>query len=139
MIEEGSCSCVAVRPLRTLVLLDGMRIFQPFHVVGFYSAFPADIIATTDVYAGGFNARYGGRISSVIDIKTRNGSKERVTGSASVAPFVSGLRVEVPILKNEASLIVSARSPSSTESHPRFSAKSSLSDSEIDLPNSMPF
>lgn len=96
-------------PTQNLVLLDGMRIFQPFHVVGFYSAFPADIIATTDVYAGGFNARYGGRISSVIDIKTRNGSKERVTGSASVAPFVSGLRVEVPILKNEASLIVSAR------------------------------
>ena len=96
-------------PTQNLVLLDGMRIFQPFHVVGFYSAFPADIIATTDVYAGGFNARYGGRISSVIDIKTRNGSKDRVTGSASVAPFVSGLRVEVPILKDEASLILSAR------------------------------
>ena len=96
-------------PTENLVLLDGMRIFQPFHVVGFYSAFPADSIATTDVYAGGFNARYGGRISSVIDIKTRNGSKERVTGSASVAPFVNGLRVEVPVLKNEASLILSAR------------------------------
>lgn len=96
-------------PTQNLVLLDGMRIFQPFHVVGFYSAFPADIIAQTDVYAGGFNARYGGRISSVIDIKTRNGNKERVTGSASVAPFVSGLRVEVPILENEASLILSAR------------------------------
>ena len=96
-------------PTQNLVLLDGMRIFQPFHVVGFYSAFPADIIATTDVYAGGFNARYGGRISSVIDIRTRNGNKERVTGSASVAPFVSGIRMELPIRKNEASLILSAR------------------------------
>lgn len=96
-------------PTQNLVLLDGMRIFQPFHVVGFYSAFPADIIATTDVYAGGFNARYGGRISSVIDIQTRNGNKERVTGSASLAPFVSGVRVEVPVRKNEASLILSAR------------------------------
>lgn len=96
-------------PTQNLVLLDGMRIFQPFHVVGFYSAFPADIIATTDVYAGGFNARYGGRISSVIDIRTRNGSKERITGSASVAPFVSGIRLELPVRKNEASLILSAR------------------------------
>lgn len=96
-------------PTQNLVLLDGMRIFQPFHVVGFYSAFPADIIATTDVYAGGFNARYGGRISSVIDIRTRNGNKERVTGSASVAPFVSGIRLELPINKNESSLVLSAR------------------------------
>lgn len=96
-------------PTQNLVLLDGMRIFQPFHVVGFYSAFPADIIATTEVYAGGFNARYGGRISSVVDIRTRNGNKERVTGSASVAPFVSGVRLEVPLRKNEASLVLSAR------------------------------
>ncbi len=96
-------------PTQNLVLLDGMRIFQPFHVVGFYSAFPADIIATTDVYAGGFNARYGGRISSVIDIRTRNGSKEHVSGSASIAPFMSGIRLEVPVLKNEASLVLSAR------------------------------
>jgi hypothetical protein len=96
-------------PTQNLVLLDGMRIFQPFHVVGFYSAFPADIIATTEVYAGGFNARYGGRISSVVDIRTRNGNKERVAGSASVAPFVSGVRLEVPLRKNEASLVLSAR------------------------------
>ena len=96
-------------PTQNLVLLDGMRIFQPFHVVGFYSAFPADIIATTDVYAGGFNARYGGRISSVIDIKTRNGNKTRTTGSASMAPFMSGVRLEGPIVPGEASLVLSAR------------------------------
>lgn len=96
-------------PTQNLVLLDGMRIFQPFHVVGFYSAFPADIIATTDVYAGGFNARYGGRLSSVIDIRTRNGNKERISGSVSVAPFVNGIRLELPVRKNEASLVLSAR------------------------------
>ena len=96
-------------PTENLVLLDGMRIFQPFHIVGFYSAFPADIISSADVYAGGFNARYGGRISSVMDIRSRNGNKNRVAGSASVAPFLSGLRLEVPIMKGEASLMVSAR------------------------------
>ena len=96
-------------PTQNLVLLDGMRIFQPFHVVGFFSAFPADIVASADVYAGGFNARYGGRISSVIDIRTRNGNKQDVTGSASLSPFLSGLQLEVPIKTGEASLMVSAR------------------------------
>lgn len=96
-------------PTQNLVLLDGMRIFQPFHVVGFFSAFPADIVATADVYAGGFNARYGGRISSVIDIRTRNGNKQRVTGSASLSPFLSGAQLELPLKKGEASLMLSAR------------------------------
>lgn len=96
-------------PTQNLVLLDGMRIFQPFHIVGFFSAFPADIVATADVYAGGFNARYGGRISSVIDIRTRNGNKQRATGSASLSPFLSGAQLEVPLKKGEASLMLSAR------------------------------
>ncbi|MDA0873956.1 MAG: TonB-dependent receptor [Bacteroidetes bacterium] len=96
-------------PTQNLILLDGMRIFQPFHVVGFFSAFPADIVSSADVYAGGFNARYGGRISSVIDIRTRNGNKERVAGSASLSPFLSGMLLELPVKKGEASLLFSAR------------------------------
>ncbi len=96
-------------PTQNLVLIDGMRVFQPFHVVGFYSAFPADIISYADVYAGGFNARYGGRISSVIDIKTRNGNKEKVEVSASVAPFLSGAQVSLPVRKGDTSVMLSVR------------------------------
>jgi hypothetical protein len=96
-------------PTQNLVLVDGMRIFQPFHIVGFYSAFPADIISYADVYAGGFSARYGGRISSVIDIKTINGSKEKLTYSASIAPFLSGFNVSIPIRPGDTSLLISAR------------------------------
>ncbi len=96
-------------PTQNLVLVDGMRIFQPFHIVGFYSAFPADIISYADVYAGGFGARYGGRISSVIDIKTVNGSKEKLTYSASIAPFLSGFNVSIPVRPGDTSLILSAR------------------------------
>ncbi len=96
-------------PTQNLVLLDGMRIFQPFHIVGFYSAFPADIISFADFYAGGFNARYGGRISSVIDIRTRNGNKNQVTGSATLAPFLSGIQLEIPVVPGKASLMLSAR------------------------------
>ncbi|MDX1546927.1 MAG: carboxypeptidase regulatory-like domain-containing protein, partial [Rhodothermales bacterium] len=55
-------------PTQNLVLLDGMLVYQPFHLVGFYSSFPSTIIQVTDVYAGGFPARYGGRLSSVIDV-----------------------------------------------------------------------
>ncbi len=96
-------------PTQNLFLLDGIPIYQPFHIVGFYSAFPADIISYTDVYAGGFGAQYGGRISSVIDIATTNGNKKRVQASGSIAPFLSGFRIEVPVVKNDVSLLVSFR------------------------------
>ena len=92
-------------PAQNLVLIDGIPVYQPFHIVGFYSAFPADILSNADVYAGGFNARYGGRVSSVIDVSTRNGSKERFSGSASVAPFLSSVRIEGPIEKGKLSML----------------------------------
>ncbi|MBO6574655.1 MAG: TonB-dependent receptor [Rhodothermales bacterium] len=94
---------------QNLVLVDGIPVFQPFHIVGFYSAFPADIISFADVYAGGFGARYGGRISSVVDITTTNGNKEQAEGAASVAPFVSGLRFSVPVEPGKVSLTGSFR------------------------------
>ena len=96
-------------PAQNLVLLDGMRIFQPFHIVGFYSVFPSDIVAQADVFPGGFSARYGGRISSVIDVTTRSGSKERLAGSASVAPFLASVRAEVPFIPGKVSILASAR------------------------------
>jgi carboxypeptidase family protein/TonB-dependent receptor-like protein len=94
---------------QNLVLVDGIPIFQPFHIIGFYSAFPADIISFADVYAGGFGARYGGRISSVIDVTTTNGNKGRATGGASFAPFVSSVRFELPVEPGKVSLVGSVR------------------------------
>lgn len=94
---------------QNLVLVDGIPIFQPFHIIGFYSAFPADIISFADVYAGGFGARYGGRISSVVDITTGNGNKERTQGAVSFAPFVSGVRFSIPVEKGKVSLTGSIR------------------------------
>ena len=70
-------------PSQNLVLLDRMIIYQPFHVLGFYSAFPGDILNRSDIYAGGFGSRFGGRISSVIDVLTRNGNNRRFAGAAS--------------------------------------------------------
>lgn len=96
-------------PTQNLVLLDGMHIYRPFHIVGFYSIFPADIVAQADVYAGGFGADYGGRISSVIDVVTRNGSKQHFAGSASIAPFLASLRAEIPLVPGKVSLLTSLR------------------------------
>ena len=96
-------------PTQNLVLLDGALLYQPFHLIGFYSAFPSDIIQSTDVYAGGFGAKYGGRLSSVIDVSTRNGNKRGFAGAVSVAPFVSGMRVEGPLVRDRVSFLLSGR------------------------------
>lgn len=96
-------------PTQNLVLLDGMHIYRPFHIVGFYSIFPADIIAHADVYAGGFGAEYGGRISSVVEVTTRNGSKQDFVGSASIAPFLASVRAEIPLVPGKVSLLTSLR------------------------------
>ena len=96
-------------PTENLVLVDGMRLFRPFHIVGFYSAVPTDIIQYADVYAGGFGARYGGRISSVVDVTTQTGSKQRFRGSASVAPFLTAVHVDGPLAPGHVSFVASAR------------------------------
>ena len=96
-------------PTQNLVLMDGMVIYQPFHLIGFYSAFPSNILNVSDVYAGGFGARYGGRLSSVIDVSTRNGNNRRFSGEMSVAPFISAGLLEGPIVPGRVSLLVSGR------------------------------
>ena len=96
-------------PSQNLVLLDGMALYQPFHVLGFYSAFPSEILAGADLYAGGYPARYGGQVSSVLDVQTRNGNKQQIAAAASVAPFVSAARVEGPLAKGSLSFVGSGR------------------------------
>lgn len=85
-------------PSQNLVVLDGMLVYQPFHILGFYSAFPAAILNSVDVYAGGYGARYGGRISSVIDVTTRGGNNRRTAGAVTLSPFLVGARAEGPLL-----------------------------------------
>lgn len=96
-------------PTQNLVLLDGMLVYQPFHLVGFYSAFPSDLISNTDVYAGGYGGRFGGWLSSVIDVSARSGNKRRFNGSVSAAPFVSGAMLEGPLWKDRVSIMGSWR------------------------------
>jgi len=88
-------------PWQNLVQLDGMIIYQPFHILGFFSAFPTEILSSVDVYAGGYGAKYGGRISSVIDVSSRHGNRKRFAGSASVSTFLVSATAEGPIDRNK--------------------------------------
>jgi hypothetical protein len=88
-------------PIENKVLLDGMTIYNPFHSIGFFSVFDADIIRNADVYSAGFNAEYGGRISSIMDIVTHDGNHNRQSGKISASTFGSKLLLEGPIFKSE--------------------------------------
>ena len=86
-------------PVQNKILLDGMIVYQPFHSIGLFSVFDTDIMRNADIYTGGFDASYGGRISSVMDITTMDGNKQRVAGKISTSPFGSKLLINGPITK----------------------------------------
>ncbi|MEM6317246.1 MAG: carboxypeptidase-like regulatory domain-containing protein [Bacteroidota bacterium] len=86
-------------PVQNKILLDGMTIYNPFHSLGFFSVFETETIRSVDVLTGGFNADYGGRVSAVVDIKTREGNKKRFGGSVAANPFQAKVLLEGPIVK----------------------------------------
>ena len=86
-------------PVQNKILLDGLTIYNPFHSIGFYSAFETELIRNVDVLTGGFNAEYGGRISAVVNINTREGNKKRLAGQVSVSPFMAKAIIEAPLTK----------------------------------------
>ncbi|MCF8367634.1 MAG: TonB-dependent receptor [Bacteroidales bacterium] len=86
-------------PIQNKVLLDGMIVYNPFHSIGLFSVFDTDILRNADVYTGGFGAEYGGRISSVMDITTRDGNKTRMSGKVGASTFGANMMIEGPIKK----------------------------------------
>lgn len=86
-------------PVQNKVLLDGMIVYNAFHSIGLFSVFDSDIIANADVYSGGFSGEFGGRVSSVMDITTRDGNKKRVSGKIGASPFGGKIMVEGPLKK----------------------------------------
>ncbi len=86
-------------PVQNKIQLDGLNIFNPFHSIGFYSVFETELIKNVDVLTGGFGAEFGGRISAIVDIKTREGNKGRTSGFVSGGPFLMKGMIEGPIKK----------------------------------------
>jgi CarboxypepD_reg-like domain/TonB-dependent Receptor Plug Domain len=86
-------------PVQNRILLDGMTIYNPFHSIGFYSVFETETLRSVDVLTGGFNAEYGGRISAIVDLKTKEGNKKQLSGIVSASPFQAKVLLEGPIAK----------------------------------------
>lgn len=86
-------------PIQNKVMLDGMTIYNPFHSIGFFSVFDTDIIRNTKIYTGGYPSDYGGRISSVMDISTRDGNRNKFEGKVSATPFGAKMLFEGPFKK----------------------------------------
>lgn len=86
-------------PVQNRIMLDGLTIINPFHFIGSYSVFETEALKNVEVHTGGFNAEYGGRISSIVSIKTKEGNKKELKGICSASPFMAKALVEGPIIK----------------------------------------
>lgn len=84
-------------PAQTGILLDGVTIYNPFHSIGLYSVFETDAIRNVEVYSAGFNAQYGNRTSAILDIRTKDGNKNKTSGKLSVSPIMARAMLEGPI------------------------------------------
>ncbi len=94
---------------QNLILLDEANVYSPSHLLGFFSVFNSDAIKDIKVYKGGIPAEYGGRISSVLDIKMNDGNSKKFTVTGGVGLTSSRLTVEGPIKKDKGSFMISGR------------------------------
>lgn len=96
-------------PDQNLVLLDGVPVYNVSHLFGFFSVFNADAIKSIQLIKGGFPARYGGRLSSVLDISMKEGNMQELHGEGSIGLIASKLTLEGPIIKDKTSFMISGR------------------------------
>ncbi len=94
---------------QNLILLDEAPVYNPSHLLGFFSTFNSDAIKDITLYKGGFPAEYGGRLSSVVDIKMNEGNNKEYRVSGGIGIIASRLAVEGPILKHKGSFMIAAR------------------------------
>ncbi|WP_082438565.1 TonB-dependent receptor [Nonlabens sp. YIK11] len=95
---------------QNLVLLDEATLYGSDHLFGFFSVFNPDAIKDLKLYKGGIPARYGGRVSSVLDIYQRDGNKTKLSGTGGIGIVASRLLLEGPIQKDKSSFLVGGRS-----------------------------
>jgi hypothetical protein len=94
---------------QNLIALDEALVYNANHLFGFFSTFNADAIKDVKIYKGGFPAQYGGRLSSVIDVKLKEGNQKKFAGSGGIGLISSRLTLEGPIIKDKSSFMVSGR------------------------------
>ena len=96
-------------PDQNLILLDGVPVYNASHLGGIFSVFNADAIKSVRLTKGGFPARFGGRLSSVLQIDMKEGNSKEFKGDASIGLISSKFTFEGPIIKDKTSFIISAR------------------------------
>jgi len=94
---------------QNLILLDEAPVYNASHMMGFFSIFNSDALRDIKLYKGGMGAEYGGRLSSVLDIKMKEGNAKQFTANGGLGLISSRLTIQSPIVKNKGSFIVSAR------------------------------
>lgn len=96
-------------PDQNLILLDGVPLYNVNHLFGFFSVFNADAISNVSLTKGGFPARYGGRLSSVLEINMKEGNMREFHGDATASIIASKITLEGPLIKDKASFMISGR------------------------------
>lgn len=92
-----------------LILFNGAEIFNPSHLFGFFSAFDPDLVKDVTLYKGNIPAKYGGRISSVLDITSLDGNDKKIGGTAGLGPLTSKLMLNGPLFKGKTTFVLGAR------------------------------
>ena len=96
-------------PDQNLILMDGISLYNPNHLLGAFSTFNPDAVKSVTLYKGTFPARYGGRLSSVVDVRLKDGDMQEYHGNVSVGLISSKINLEGPIVKDRTTFNVSAR------------------------------
>lgn len=94
---------------QNLLLIDEAPVYDPSHLFGLFSVFNADVIKDSELYKGGIPARFGGRLSSILEVRTKDGNNKAYNVSGGIGALASRVAVEGPIVKEKSSFIVSAR------------------------------
>ncbi len=94
---------------QNLILLDNATVYNPAHLFGFFSVFNGDAVSDVKLYKGGIPAEYGGRLSSVLNVKMKEGNNQRFSAEGGIGTISSRLTVQGPIIKDRVSFIISAR------------------------------
>lgn len=95
---------------QNLILFNDAIVYNPSHLFGFFSTFNPDVLKNVELYKSGITADYGGRLSSVLDVHSREGNLKKFEGSGGISPITGRLTVEGPLIKDKTSFLLGARS-----------------------------
>ncbi|HEY0680601.1 MAG TPA: carboxypeptidase-like regulatory domain-containing protein [Chitinophagaceae bacterium] len=94
---------------QNLIILNDLTIYNPSHLFGFFSAFNPDVVKSVELYKSAIPEKYGGRLSSVLDVTTKEGNSKKLSGTGGIGPLTSKLTIEGPIVKDRSTFVASGR------------------------------